>query len=583
MAQLTRYVLMHGALLLFALILLEQAGALLASAPILLSVGSYAAFGRIDVAQTLVTAVSTCLVADGFWYSLGRSNRSSFCFLSKATEATSWKKQVLAFVRRRGAQVMLSAKYPFFSNVLSLATGRRGTPLSQFVACDSVAPPVWSGGYIAFGYLLRNQTRGTLARTLVPLALLLSVFAVWSLAALPIRGPGKPGQTHSKPRKGSLALAVALIVLIYPSSFVKRAFQSITDDPGAAASVAQVSPTGGNGTQQTVDSESSPPASQNRAGSSEELRTATVVGTVTGIDDAPISRASITLGTTDSIDIRTVETNDSGFFKIVGIPSGRSYRVTVKASGFEKWESAPIVLEAGEFKILDVSRFAIEEVQTSITVTPEESSEIAMEQVKAEEKQRGLLIIPNFYAAYTPNPEPLTAKLKFSLAFQVARDPFTFGGVTTLAGIDQAVQSPKFVEGVKGYGERLAANYANAFTDAMLDGAILPAFLHQDPRYFYQGTGTKKSRTFHAISSLFVAKGDNGRRQPNYSSIGGDLASSTISNLYYPKASRGAGLVFQGFAIDTAVHFTIRLLDEFVFRPPTITSDSPPWNSNPHL
>lgn len=96
MAQLTRYVLTHGTLLLFALILLEQAGVPFASAPVLLSVGSYAAFGRMDVAQTLVAAVSTCLVADRFWYSLGGSNRSSFWFLSKATEAASWKKQVQA-------------------------------------------------------------------------------------------------------------------------------------------------------------------------------------------------------------------------------------------------------------------------------------------------------------------------------------------------------------------------------------------------------------------------------------------------------------------------------------------------------
>ncbi len=75
------------------------------------------------------------------------------------------------------------------------------------------------------------------------------------------------------------------------------------------------------------------------------------------------------------------------------------------------------------------------------------------------------------------------------------------------------------------------------------------------------------SRTLHALKSLVVAKGDNGRLQPNYSSIGGDLASAAISNLYYPRSERGAGLVLQGFAVNTIIHAAIRMLDEFVFRP----------------
>ena len=86
----------------------------------------------------------------------------------------------------------------------------------------------------------------------------------------------------------------------------------------------------------------------------------------------------------------------------------------------------------------------------------------------------------------------------------------------------------------------------------MIGGAILPSLLHQDPRYFYQGTGTTGSRIRHAMFNPFVARGDNGKWQPNYSSLGGDLAASALSNLYYPQADRGAGLVFGNFAIGTA-------------------------------
>ena len=101
----------------------------------------------------------------------------------------------------------------------------------------------------------------------------------------------------------------------------------------------------------------------------------------------------------------------------------------------------------------------------------------------------------------------------------------------------------------------------------MVGGAILPSLLHQDPRYFYQGTGTKKSRFNHAFFHPFVCQGDNGKAQPNYSTLGGDLVSSAVSNLYYPQSNRGASLVFTNFGINTAERVAISLVQEFVLRP----------------
>jgi hypothetical protein len=90
-----------------------------------------------------------------------------------------------------------------------------------------------------------------------------------------------------------------------------------------------------------------------------------------------------------------------------------------------------------------------------------------------EEKQRGLGIIPNFYAIYAPNPAPLAPRLKFSLAFRVLRDPFTIGG--TVAATGRAPEKPFCGDGWKGFGERFGANYANQFTYVMIGGAILPS------------------------------------------------------------------------------------------------------------
>jgi Carboxypeptidase regulatory-like domain len=305
-------------------------------------------------------------------------------------------------------------------------------------------------------------------------------------------------------------------------------------------------------------------------------QTGIIVGTVTDMNDAPVSGASVVIQGTDSgpdaSADRSVTTNESGFFEIRDVEAGRPCVVSIRAAGFAEWDSPAVTLEPGQSKILDVDNLRIEEVQTLVTVTPESSEEVASEEVKAEETQRGFGILPNFYAVYTPSPAPLTAKLGFRLALRTAIDPFTLAGVATLAGFDQAADSPQYVQGAKGYGERFGANYANAFTEITLDGAVFPSLLRQDPLCYYKGTGTTESRVVHALASIVIAKGDNGRLEPNYSLIGGDLTSAALENLYYPRANRGVGQVFQGFAVDTAVHAAVRLLDEFVFRPSRATS-----------
>jgi hypothetical protein len=117
---------------------------------------------------------------------------------------------------------------------------------------------------------------------------------------------------------------------------------------------------------------------------------------------------------------------------------------------------------------------------------------------------------------------------------------------------------------MKGYGERFGSTAADGLSDIMIGGAILPSLLHQDPRYFYQGTGTNKSRTLHALSSPFICRGDNGRLQPNYSSVGGDLASAAISTAYYPASNRGAGPYFENFIIGTGERMVGNVIQEFV-------------------
>ena len=287
-----------------------------------------------------------------------------------------------------------------------------------------------------------------------------------------------------------------------------------------------------------------------------------IVGTVNDVNGDTVPGATVVLES-PGVDRRTATTNENGFFEFQDVKPGIPYHVSISAAGLADWSSPEVTIEPSQYKILADIQLRVAMARTTVDVS-QTSEEVATEQIKVEEKQRVFGVIPNFYVSYDPNPQPLTTKLKFRLAFKVTIDPMTAAGIGFLSATQQAGDTPDYGQGWQAYGKRFGANAADGFTDIMLGGAILPSLLHQDPRYFYQGTGTTKSRMRHAMLNPFVCKGDNGKWQPNFSSVGGDLGSSAISNLYYPKSDRGVGLVFTNFAISTAERVASSLVQEFV-------------------
>jgi hypothetical protein len=289
-----------------------------------------------------------------------------------------------------------------------------------------------------------------------------------------------------------------------------------------------------------------------------------IAGTVTDTNGDLIPGATVSLEAGPD-DPETVVANDSGFFTFDNLTPGVAHQITVSAKGFADWRSSTIPLSPGQFDLLTDIKLRLLADAISVTVVASKE-ELATEQVKIEEHQRVLGFIPNFYVSYDKNAVPLTSKLKFDLALKVSIHPVTFAGTGFLAALNQASHYPDYVEGMRGFGQRFGSVYMDDLTDIMVGGALLPSILHQDPRYFYQGTGSNKSRLMHALSSPIICKGDNGQWQPNYSSLGGYLASGAIANAYYPKSNRGPGLVFRTFAIDFSANVANGVLQEFVLR-----------------
>jgi len=314
-----------------------------------------------------------------------------------------------------------------------------------------------------------------------------------------------------------------------------------------------------------------PPQSSTGQSSSAE-GAASVTGVVLDSTGAAIPGAQISLTHKDGTQPRRLTSGGSGEFAFTGLQAG-SYLIVVNAKGFAPFTSTEFDLGSQQAYQVPNLTLAVGSTGTEVTVRPTEV--IAAEQIKAEEKQRFIGIIPNFYISYVPNPAPMTTKQKFSLASHDTFDPVSLIGVGLTAGIEQANDKyPGYGYGAAGYGKRFAAQFGDGRTSDFLSHAVFPSLFHQDPRYFYQGTGTIKSRMIHAASFAIITRSDSGKTMPNYSYFLGDIGSGALSNLYYPHADRGLGLVFTNAAIGIAGKAGGTIIREFFSK--RITTHVPP-------
>jgi Carboxypeptidase regulatory-like domain len=289
-----------------------------------------------------------------------------------------------------------------------------------------------------------------------------------------------------------------------------------------------------------------------------------VRGRIVDQSGASITGAVVKLTREGQSSSQEVESDEDGQFFFFNIDPG-AFQLTITSEGLASQTVSGIV-KAGETCVVPkVTLFVAAQVTEVRVGLPK--AELAQEQIAQQEKQRAFGFVPNFYVSYVGDAVPLSPRLKFRLAWKSATDPVTLAGVGFLAGIDQAADRwGSYGQGAQGYAKRYGTTYADVFGATFLGGAVLPSLLKQDPRYFYKGTGSKRSRILYAISNSVICKGDNGRWQPNYSNVLGSLGAAGIANLYYPAADRrGAASVVTTALIRLGETSIAALLQEFVF------------------
>jgi len=324
------------------------------------------------------------------------------------------------------------------------------------------------------------------------------------------------------------------------------------------------------------------PALPPNSASNQIDQTGTISGFITDSDGNSISGARITLSIGIPGGQQTTVSGDDGSFAFNGIPA-QSYKIAVTAKGFGP-STQTGVLQSGSTNDLSIKLAAATNINVDVSSLSQE--EIAEEEIHIEETQRIAGIVPNFFVSYNWNAAPLSARQKFELAAKNTIDPVTFFVIGGTAGFEQAENHLKgYGQGAMGYAKRFGSNFGDTTIGTFVGGAILPSILHQDPRYFYMGPQhTIPIRALYALSTAVICRGDNGRWQPNYSGVLGDIAGGAASNIYYPASDRtSASTTFENGLVNALLDGAGNLLQEFIFHSitPHLNKTPPPTTTNP--
>jgi hypothetical protein len=134
-------------------------------------------------------------------------------------------------------------------------------------------------------------------------------------------------------------------------------------------------------------------------------------------------------------------------------------------------------------------------------------------------------------------PAPLTGEEKIKRAFRGAfLSPAPYAASIISGGIRQIGEDrlPHKDGGdeVADWGSQSARIFATRTTMRLFTNGFYAAAFRQDPRYEPSQHKNVGRRTLHAVSRVFVTRGDNGNLQPNYSRFAGALTASALANVW---------------------------------------------------
>jgi membrane protein DedA with SNARE-associated domain len=189
MNDITQFLFLHGYSILFAGVLLSQAGIPIPAVPILITAGTIAGMGRMDLYIALFVAFSAATISDIFRYYLGRrlGNRVLAFLCRVSLEPDSCVRRTEDLFGRHGAKSLLYCKFvPGFDAVVASMSGIIQMRFSRFLAFNSVGTFLWAASFIGMGYIFSDalddllEYAGHMGRTFFWLLIAaLAIYITW--------------------------------------------------------------------------------------------------------------------------------------------------------------------------------------------------------------------------------------------------------------------------------------------------------------------------------------------------------------------------------------------------------------------
>src|SRR5882672_12123094 len=182
MNQITRFLISHGGLFLFPIVLADQSGLPFPAVPWLLAAGALAAGGKLNLLAAICWAALGSLAADMIWFYLGQRGKKRIfrVFPDLESRKLTLPRKLHTRLILRGVRVLTTAKFLPFGTVVPLRAGALEVGLLRFFLIDAFSSAVYATVYVVLGLIFHNQLEEVVAfvRKLGIGALLLVVAAV---------------------------------------------------------------------------------------------------------------------------------------------------------------------------------------------------------------------------------------------------------------------------------------------------------------------------------------------------------------------------------------------------------------------
>jgi len=165
MSQMIQFLISHGGLFLFLIVLADQGGLPVPAVPWLLAAGALAASGRLSLVGAICWAALGSLGADLIWFRLGQhAKRRIFrVFPDLESRKRTLPRKLHTRLILRGVRVLTAAKFLPFGTVVPLRAGALEVSLSRFFLIDAFSSVFYAFVCVVSGFIFHSQLERVVA------------------------------------------------------------------------------------------------------------------------------------------------------------------------------------------------------------------------------------------------------------------------------------------------------------------------------------------------------------------------------------------------------------------------------------